>query len=54
MVKKMKAAINYGPNDLRLEEIDIPIASQGEIIAKVLLLVFVVVMLNAIKVLILS
>ncbi len=36
MVKKMKAAINHGPGDLRLEEVNIPIASEGEVLAKVL------------------
>ncbi len=36
MVKKMLAAINYGPEKFVLEEIDVPRASGNEIIAKVL------------------
>ena len=36
MVKKMMAIINYGTEDFRLEEVDVPKAWSGEVVAKVL------------------
>lgn len=36
MVRKMIAVINYGTEDFRLEEVDVPKAGPGEVVAKVL------------------